>query len=498
MHLQPSDSPSPDFPNDDPPEPLTSFRPLPDEILRMSEEETACQYCGISYLLLTKYERMANHVRGLEEQLEDHKKYAIERPGLLKRIETMIESQRKSSETASALQTQLRASQEEARIALRELEDLKGREGRLTDELESVLKKSTKNEETRKRQLATLFRRLNDIRTELLRTKSDVESSKSEFQSNLTTLTTATIPSLRSQITNHINVVYKQQTNDQLESLRAVEGKAREEVEGVRRELVGVRGALRESLENNRELSQKLSMQRQESVGELDAKRAETDVLQSRITSLESQVNDSTAHIIELTKERDALHQTRRDLEHRFEEQREQVKRDVGVMETHVIGLSEKLTLKEKELQDLQSRMHQERRNSENGSTALGNMSKAMAAKDIRTDRQKTVEAHQNRIRQLQDKFVEDLKEAGRVEADRREVLVRDEMRREAEERCREVRRGCEMELNHLKSHFQTKMDALQASKTQLELTCDRRIGALEVEWSRKCEVLSEQMKKMK
>ncbi|KAI8587966.1 hypothetical protein BDZ88DRAFT_423214 [Geranomyces variabilis] len=48
---------------------MDSFRPLPKDILEMSESDTACQYCGVSYLLLSKYEQMVGHVRGLEAHL---------------------------------------------------------------------------------------------------------------------------------------------------------------------------------------------------------------------------------------------------------------------------------------------------------------------------------------------------------------------------------------------------------------------------------------------
>jgi hypothetical protein len=48
-----------------------SLRPLPEDIQKMTEAETACQYCGISYLLLTKYEKMTMHVQQLEKQLQE-------------------------------------------------------------------------------------------------------------------------------------------------------------------------------------------------------------------------------------------------------------------------------------------------------------------------------------------------------------------------------------------------------------------------------------------
>ena len=49
---------------------LSELRPLPEEILSMSESETACQYCGISYLLQNKYEKLERRVRDLESELQ--------------------------------------------------------------------------------------------------------------------------------------------------------------------------------------------------------------------------------------------------------------------------------------------------------------------------------------------------------------------------------------------------------------------------------------------
>lgn len=44
------------------------MRPLPQDILDMNEHETACQYCGISYLILNKCERMEEMVREMEAE----------------------------------------------------------------------------------------------------------------------------------------------------------------------------------------------------------------------------------------------------------------------------------------------------------------------------------------------------------------------------------------------------------------------------------------------
>ncbi|KAJ3041907.1 hypothetical protein HDV00_008416 [Rhizophlyctis rosea] len=457
---------------------------------------------------------MANHVRGLEEQLDDYKKFAEERPSLLHRIEAMLESQRKSSETASSLQTQLRASQEEARVALRELEELKIRELRLTDQLETSLKNSSRAEERKKRHLAVLLRSLTDIRSELVQQKAGVETVKSEVREKLSAFKTENIASARAQIINHINVVCKQQTN---ELLAAANQRAQAEVEVVRKELTGVKAALKESLQHNNELVQKLQAHRQEAIGELNAQKAHTDTLRTTLMNLEQQLTSSNAHILDLSSERDHLIATRRELETRFQQQREEVKQDVALMEQHVHAIEQKLAEKEQELHNLSTKVREERRNSESGTTALSNMNRAMAVKDeqimvfertirelnaamqnMRAERQKTIEAHQSRIKQLQDKFMEDITNAGRMEADRRESEVRQVLEKEKEDALREARRLGETTLEQTRLAFQRQMDALSVAKTQVEMNADRRIGAVEEEWGRKYAMLNEQLKKMK
>jgi hypothetical protein len=46
-------------------------RPLPEEIMAMDESETACQYCGISYLILNKCEKMEALVREMERERDE-------------------------------------------------------------------------------------------------------------------------------------------------------------------------------------------------------------------------------------------------------------------------------------------------------------------------------------------------------------------------------------------------------------------------------------------
>ncbi len=47
--------------------------PLPEEIIAMSESETACQFCGVSYLVLSRMEALQQEMKKLERDLLRHK-----------------------------------------------------------------------------------------------------------------------------------------------------------------------------------------------------------------------------------------------------------------------------------------------------------------------------------------------------------------------------------------------------------------------------------------
>jgi hypothetical protein len=50
---------------------LQDFRPEDQDIMAMSEHETACQYCGISYLILAKCERMERMVEEMQKERDE-------------------------------------------------------------------------------------------------------------------------------------------------------------------------------------------------------------------------------------------------------------------------------------------------------------------------------------------------------------------------------------------------------------------------------------------
>ncbi|KAH9276689.1 hypothetical protein BASA83_000822 [Batrachochytrium salamandrivorans] len=108
---------------------ISQLRPLPDDILHMKETDTACQYCGISYLLLSKYESMNSHVQKVETEMAELKNYIQERPQMLTRIDLLLARQRELEHDqevtlAAMLEWQTRSQRDTAEVERMQLLNL--------------------------------------------------------------------------------------------------------------------------------------------------------------------------------------------------------------------------------------------------------------------------------------------------------------------------------------------------------------------------------------
>lgn len=114
---------------------LSKLRPLPDDILAMAETETACHYCGISYLLLSKYEKMETHVKDMEAEMRYLKKYVDERPGMVSRLESLLQLQKHSAVTIGDLEKQLGETRRESEWNVKDLKVMKDKNSELSESL---------------------------------------------------------------------------------------------------------------------------------------------------------------------------------------------------------------------------------------------------------------------------------------------------------------------------------------------------------------------------
>ncbi len=65
------------------------YPPLPKEILNLSAHETACHYCGVSYLILSEMEKMKEQVKQMETELQELSCFKNERPQLMEMMDAL-------------------------------------------------------------------------------------------------------------------------------------------------------------------------------------------------------------------------------------------------------------------------------------------------------------------------------------------------------------------------------------------------------------------------
>ncbi|KAI8922063.1 hypothetical protein DFJ77DRAFT_10608 [Powellomyces hirtus] len=277
-----------------------------------------------------------------------------------------------------------------------------------------------------------LIRHLSDIRADLLDQRREVNEMKASIRQSNSVILRETIPAIQKRLQADLSLVAQRQHEAFQERLQR---KTKGEVGVMKKELDLVRDELQEANEKSARLSQELRQAKLQAEEHVNAQKNYAQGIRSTCLKLDDQLHAAKTLATNMTHERDKLASRYHNLEIRVAEERRMQNQDRQGMETQLKLLEGKLAMKEQELRETVEKHVQERRSCEDGSNALSNANRALAQKDeqlyalersirelhattqsMRVERQKTVEAHQSRIKQLQDKFIEDLAVAGRTE----------------------------------------------------------------------------------
>jgi DNA repair exonuclease SbcCD ATPase subunit len=132
---------------------------------------------------------------------------------------------------------------------------------------------------------------------------------------------------------------------------------------------------------------------------------------------------------------------------------------------------------------------------------------------NARLERTKTIEAHQSRVKQLQDKFLEDLKTAGRDQAMEVELKLRKELAKDKEDALVNQRTSITQEFNESKKELMREIESLKSKLKQTEQVSQKElderwnvrekeiqdfIQELQRNHDFEIQVLSQQMEKLK
>lgn len=140
----------------------------------MSDQETACEYCGISYLLLHKYEKMESHLSSMSSELQDLKKYVNERPAMLSRLESLLSLQKQSALQVSTLEQELNQLKKELDWNRKDLMSFQSKNSELIKNLETEKNAALKMRESVLLQKSSLKFQLTEMQLGISRLKKEL------------------------------------------------------------------------------------------------------------------------------------------------------------------------------------------------------------------------------------------------------------------------------------------------------------------------------------
>ncbi|KAJ3250819.1 hypothetical protein HDU77_006314, partial [Chytriomyces hyalinus] len=379
---------------------ITDCRPLPEDIATLDDCDTGCEYCGVSYLLLSKYNRIVAHVSKLEKELETLKMYAVDHPLLLASHAALEQSFKESVDANSSLAEDLAHQKDECGQAIRGMHELQLRYTRLTHDYETLITRNTWMDDSLKSQIRSLVRSLAFWKDDVVSLKEQLFDLRNAYVEDWRPSFEDAIANVSMDITAAVPAMVETQVQAKVSKIAAL---TKEKMLSMEEEIADLKDEISESRGN-----QKLK---------IDHSCAASDIIRVILLTLNYQ---DLEHSIRCLKSQ------KLELEHALNHEK-------------TLSLSTTASMKcliqekESELCALNASFENERKAMEQGgNTAVGKVNRALAQKDVeihklngivteqkstiekmKEERGLTIEAHQSRIKQLQDKYQEMLKEAG-------------------------------------------------------------------------------------
>ncbi|KAI9337824.1 hypothetical protein BDR26DRAFT_449996 [Obelidium mucronatum] len=161
---------------------ISTCRPLPEDIATLSEDDTGCQFCGVSYLLLSKYDKIVQHVSRLEKELETLKTYAVDHPILLSKMAQLEATHQHTLDHSNELEIELSQVKEDAGKAIRAQHELQLRYTRLTHDYETMSQRNKWMDDSLKSQIRSLVGSLSYSRDQISFLGQEIDAMKSEYK----------------------------------------------------------------------------------------------------------------------------------------------------------------------------------------------------------------------------------------------------------------------------------------------------------------------------
>ncbi|KAJ3238412.1 hypothetical protein HDU81_007893 [Chytriomyces hyalinus] len=486
---------------------ITDCRPLPEDIATLDDCDTGCEYCGVSYLLLSKYNRIVAHVSKLEKELETLKTYAVDHPLLLASHAALEQSFKESKDANSSLAADLAHQKDECGQAIRGMHELQLRYTRLTHDYETLITRNTWMDDSLKSQIRSFVRSLAFWKDDVTSLKEQLLNLKNAYVEEWRPAFEDVIANASMEITAAVPAMIETQVQVKVSKIAAL---TKEKMLSMEEEIVDLKDEISESQ------CAQLSEHLQEATRQFDE-------------CLNSQKTESENTRARVEEEIKSLKATIQDLEHRLEcLQSQKLEMEQALNHERALSLSTTASMKcllqekESELRALNTSFENERKAMEQGgNTAVGKINRALAQKDVeihklngtitelkssiekmKEERGLTIEAHQSRIKQLQDKYQEMLKEAGDKKSDVKGNAFESELRSKFEAEKIElltVQKGnFQKQLSELQAKLQSQIDAARITRDHTVSDSKRKLSKLEEESQQKLDKLKSENDQLK
>ncbi|KAJ3205432.1 hypothetical protein HDU82_005210 [Entophlyctis luteolus] len=531
---------------------ISSCRPLPEDIATLDDADTGCQYCGVSYLLLSKYNNIVKHVSKLELELETLKTYATEHPLLSSKHALLEATHQQALETIRELELDASKSREDAGKTIRSLHELQLRHTRLTHDFvnsaaqECAMQRNSWMEDSLRTQMRSLVGSIDFMQVQLRTLKAQVADAKSHFariiastvnalkpilQQEAQSLVLSVVESTKSVVAARLSARYAEATKAMTVQLDEMKLDLADSSVFSASVFVLNPSCKFNSDNRNAQLANEIKTMGQQYEEYFRVFRGGYNFYHSSVSQnscpTETAANDELRNkqeLAEVSRKCEELEALATTLQAANKEAVDTLSRERAENSRHIDSLRSRLLQQEQDLQKSAADAQDLRRQLEISATQM-ETGKLTAQKDLeihkltstvsdlnkiidslRLERTKTIEAHQSRVKQLQDKHLEELSGAKIqqvnpwiwesvycphmcIQKDETVSALRAELDAEKIELLKTQKANFQKQLSELQVSLQSQVDAARLSRDKAIADAKTRIAELE---ARNAKVTSE------
>ncbi|KAK7471368.1 hypothetical protein BaRGS_00035974 [Batillaria attramentaria] len=468
----------------------TPQHPLPEEIRKMTRDDTVCQYCGVSYLIHTEIKALEERLKATEKELEHYKGREDRESRLLVEKEELLTNKKALQETLASKENVLAMLRQELQLASEKNKDF-----------EMKLKESSASGEKYRQQYMTALRQLSQLSTTVRQQReslNQIRKSVQDFRQSVTQQTEST----QSAITDACSRYAK-------------------EYEEVQSRLQCVEMEQMVTNQSNKSLSDKLRAQ-EERVKNLERCEQEMNTLESRNKELQANLKDMQGKLDEAVSKSRTLSmeadQFKIQIKAKTEEveemnrQRQQQSQSsdsaLREMERRLLLKEGELTTAQKQLKNLENlRKEAEKRQADITQQNILTANEAQDLKEslkrakadvdaLKAERESMITAHQSRIDDLRESFKRKMAETDRWPEKLQTALAEEKAKHQAALSALEssLKESFVMELQIEKEKYD---ELLQKHKAQTQERSSQKAGELadmETRHKRETQALQQQL----